>query len=51
MAQKEGPLTAMQITSHRKTLRYRAKAIRGQLRVKFHSGVGTSVGCTFPQMS
>ena len=46
---KEGPLTsdANHITS--KTLRYRAKAMRGQLRVKFRSGAGTSVGCTFPR--
>ena len=46
---EEGPLTsdANHITS--KTLRYRAKAMRGQLRVKFRSGAGTSVGCTFPR--
>jgi PAS domain S-box-containing protein len=48
---KEGPLTADVNHIASKTLRYRAKAIRGQLRLKFHSGVGTSVGCTFPQTS
>ena len=48
---KEGPLTADANHFASKTLRYRAKAIRGQLRLKFHSGVGTSVGCTFPQTS
>ena len=48
---KEGPLTADANHIASKTLRYRAKAIRGQLRLKFHSGVGTSVGCTFPQTS
>ena len=48
---KEGPLTADANHIASKTLRYRAKAMRGQLRLKFHSGVGTSVGCTFPQTS
>lgn len=48
---KEGPLTADANHIASKTLRYRAKAIRGQLRLKFHRGVGTSVGCTFPQTS
>jgi PAS domain S-box-containing protein len=48
---REGPLTADANHIASKTLRYRAKAIRGQLRLKFHSGVGTSVGCTFPQTS
>ena len=48
---KEGPLTADANHIASKTLRYRAKAIRGQLRLKFHNGIGTSVGCTFPQTS
>ena len=48
---KEGPLTADSNHIASKTLRYRAKAIRGQLRLKFHSGVGTNVACTFPQTS
>ena len=48
---KEGPLTADANHIASKTLRYRAKAIRGQLRLKFQSGVGTSVGCTFPKTS
>ena len=48
---KEGPLTADSNHIASKTLRYRAKAIRGQLRLKFHSGVGTNVACTFPPTS
>lgn len=47
----EGPLTADPSHIASKTLRYRAKALRGQLRLKFHTGVGTSVVCTFPQIS
>ena len=46
--QNEGPLTADSNHIASKTLRYRAKAIRGQLRLRFHSGVGTNVVCTFP---
>jgi PAS domain S-box-containing protein len=46
---KEGPLTADPSHFASKTLRYRAKAIRGQLRLKFHLGAGTNVACTFPQ--
>jgi PAS domain S-box-containing protein len=48
---KEGPLTADPNHFASKTLRYRAKAIRGQLRLKFHGGAGTNVACTFPQTS
>jgi PAS domain S-box-containing protein len=47
----EGPLTADPNHFASKTLRYRAKAIHGQLRLKFQSGAGTSVACTFPQTS
>jgi len=49
--QKEGPATADPDHFASKTLRYRAKAIRGRLRLKFHSGVGTNITCTFPQTS
>ena len=45
---KEGPLTTDPDDLASKTLRYRAQAIHGQLRVKFHSRVGTQVACTFP---
>jgi PAS domain S-box-containing protein len=48
---KEGPLTADPNHFASKTLRYRAKAVRGQLRLTFHSGAGTNVACTFPQTS
>ena len=48
---KEGPLTADSNHIASKSLRYRAKAMRGQLRLKFHNGIGTSVACTFPQTS
>ena len=49
--QNEGPLTADSNHIASKTLRYRAKAIRGQLRLGFHSGVGTNVVCTFPHQT
>jgi PAS domain S-box-containing protein len=45
---KEGPLTTDPDHLASKTLRYRAQAIHGHLRVKFHSRVGTHVTCTFP---
>ena len=48
---KEGPLTTDPNHLASKTLRYRARAIHGQLRVKFHSKMGTQVTCTFPHPS
>jgi PAS domain S-box-containing protein len=48
---KEGPLTADQNSFGLKALRYRAQAINGLLRAKFHGGVGTQVTCTFPRTS
>ncbi|HEY5705514.1 MAG TPA: histidine kinase [Terrimicrobiaceae bacterium] len=45
---KEGPLTNDPDHLSSKTLRYRAQAIHGRLRVKFHRRVGTHVTCTFP---
>jgi PAS domain S-box-containing protein len=45
---KEGPLTADPDDLASKTLRYRARAIHGLLRVKFQTRVGTHVACTFP---
>jgi PAS domain S-box-containing protein len=47
----EGPLTADPNHFASKTLRYRAKAIRGRLRLRFQGGAGTNVACTFPQTS
>ena len=48
---KEGPLTTDPNHLASKTLRYRAQAIRGQLRFKFQSRVGTHITCTFPHAS
>lgn len=48
---KEGPLTAQPNHIAPQTLRYRAKALHGQLRLRFQNGAGTSVACTFPQAS
>ena len=45
---KEGPLTIDPDHLASKTLRYRAQAIHGNLRVKFRSRVGTNITCTFP---
>lgn len=48
---KEGPLTTDPNHLASKTLRYRAQAVHGRLRVKFHSRLGTHIACTFPQTS
>ena len=48
---KEGPLTTDPNHLASKTLRYRAQAVHGRLRVKFHSRLGTHIACTFPQAS
>ena len=48
---KEGPLTIDPNHLASKTLRYRAQAIHGDLRVKFRSRIGTNVTCTFPHTS
>ena len=48
---KEGPLTTDPNHLASKTLRYRARAVHGRLRVKFHSRLGTHIVCTFPQTS
>jgi PAS domain S-box-containing protein len=48
---KEGPLTSDPTHLASKTLHYRAQAIHGQLRAKFHSRVGTHITCTFPHTS
>jgi PAS domain S-box-containing protein len=47
--QTEGPATADPNHIATKTLHYRAKAIHGELGLRFKSGVGTNVTCTFPQ--
>ena len=43
--------TATQITSRQRPCATGLKQSADNLRLKFHSGVGTSVGCTFPQTS
>ncbi|MGA7215240.1 MAG: histidine kinase [Terrimicrobiaceae bacterium] len=48
---KEGPLTNDPDHISSKTLRYRAQAIHGQVRAKFHKRMGTQVTCTFPYRS
>ena len=48
---REGPLTADPDSFGSKALHYRAKAINGRLRAKFHGGVGTQISCTFPCMA
>ncbi len=48
---KEGPLTTDPNHLASKTLWYRAQAIHGHLRAKFHSRVGTHITCTFPHPS
>jgi two-component system, LuxR family, sensor kinase FixL len=48
---KEGPLTNDPGHLSSKTLRYRAQAIHGQVRAKFHKRMGTQVTCTFPYRS